>query len=90
MNPTRYQIRTSSLTFTGGCVLPGTTRGAGQTALPDDLEHACVEQVAYWYQNRFRLGLISIPAEGRTFYLAQSDLLPQVQSILKRYERYSL
>jgi hypothetical protein len=36
--------------------------------LPDDLEHACVEQVAYWYQNRFRLGLLSMPAEGRTFY----------------------
>jgi uncharacterized phiE125 gp8 family phage protein len=78
------------VTFTGGYVLPGTTPGAGQTALPDDLEHACVEQAAYWYQHRFRLGLLSMPAEGRTFFnIAQIDLLPQVQSVLKKYERYS-
>ncbi len=79
------------VTFTGGYVLPGTSPGAGQTAVPDDLEHACAEQVAYWYQNRHRLGLLSIPAEGRTFYsLMQIDLLPHVQSVLKRYERYHL
>jgi uncharacterized phiE125 gp8 family phage protein len=79
------------VTFTGGYVLPGTTPGAGQTALPDDLEHACTEQVAYWYQNRHRLGLLSIPAEGRTFYsLAQIDLLPHVKELLKWHERYTL
>ena len=39
---------------------------------------------------RFRLGLLSMPAEGRTFFnIAQIDLLPQLQSILKKYERYS-
>jgi uncharacterized phiE125 gp8 family phage protein len=85
---TRYEQ--ARITYTGGFVLPGTVPGAGQTALPDDLEHACVEQVAYWYQNRFRLGLTSMPAEGRTFFnLAQIDLLPQVQSVLIRYERYA-
>jgi uncharacterized phiE125 gp8 family phage protein len=79
------------VTFTGGYVLPGTTPGSGQTALPDDLEHACTEQVAYWYQNRHRLGLLSIPAEGRTFYsLAQIDLLPHVKELLKHYACYSL
>ena len=79
------------VTFTGGYVLPGTTPGSGQTALPDEIEHACVEQVAYWYQNRHRLGLITMPAEGRTFFsLAQIDLLPNVLSILKRYERFAL
>ena len=86
---TRYEQ--ARVTYTGGFVLPGSSPGAGQTALPDDLEHACTEQVAYWYQNRFRLGLTSMPAEGRTFFnIAQIDLLPQVQSILKRYERFSL
>ena len=86
---TKYEQ--ARVTYTGGYVLPGTTPGSGQTALPDDLEHACTEQVAYWYQNRFRLGLLSMPAEGRTFFnIAQIDLLPQVQSILKRYERFSL
>src|SRR5688572_19069332 len=86
---TKYEQ--ARVTFTGGYVLPGTTPGAGQTALPDDLEHACVEQVAYWYQNRHRLGLLSMPAEGRTFFnIQQLDLLPQVASVLKRYERFSL
>ncbi len=84
---TKYEQ--ARVTYTGGYVLPGTSPGAGQTALPDDLEHACTEQVAHWYQNRFRLGLLSMPAEGRTFFnIAQIDLLPQVQSILKRYERF--
>ena len=86
---TKYEQ--ARVTFTGGLVLPGTTPGAGQAALPDDLEHACVEQVAYWYQNRHRLGLLSMPAEGRTFFnIAQIDLLPQVASILKRHERFCL
>jgi hypothetical protein len=58
--------------------------------LPAELEQACVEQAAYWYQNRHRLGLRSVPAEGRTFYqLSEIDLLPQVQSVLRTYERWA-
>ena len=83
------QTQQAKVTYTGGYVLPGTTPGSGQTALPDDLEQACVEQVAYWYQNRHRLGLLSMPAEGRTFYqLAKIDLLPQVMAVLQKYERW--
>src|SRR5258706_7731423 len=37
------------ITYTGGYVLPGATAGAGQTALPDDLEQAAVEQVVLSY-----------------------------------------
>src|ERR1041385_3900280 len=40
------------VTYNGGYVLPGTSVGAGQTALPDDLEQAVVEQVAWWYMDR--------------------------------------
>jgi gp6-like head-tail connector protein len=84
---TQYQH--AKVTYTGGYVLPPNTPGAGQTALPDDLEQTCVEQVAYWYQNRHRLGLLSVPADGRTFYqLAKIDLLPQVEAVLKKYERW--
>ena len=83
------QTQQAKVTYTGGYVLPGNTPGAGQTALPDDLEQACVEQVAYWYQNRQRLGLLSVPADGRTFFqLAKIDLLPQVEAVLKKYERW--
>src|SRR6266571_4985055 len=40
------------VTLTGGYVLPGDTPVAGQTALPDDLEQAAVEQIAYWFRNQ--------------------------------------
>src|SRR5215471_7630746 len=46
------------VTYSGGYVLPGATPGAGQTALPDDLEQAVVEQVSSWFLNRDKLGLI--------------------------------
>jgi gp6-like head-tail connector protein len=83
------QAQQAKVTYTGGYVLPPNSPGAGQTALPDDLEQACVEQVAYWYQNRHRLGLLSVPADGRTFYqLANIDLLPQVEAVLRKYERW--
>ena len=79
------------VTYTGGYVLPGTTPGSGQTALPDDLEQACVEQVAFWYQRRHQLGLVTVPSDGRTFYqLGQIDLLPNVLPVLKKYERMQI
>ena len=37
------------VTYTGGYVPPGATVGTGQTALPDDLEQAAVEQIAAWF-----------------------------------------
>src|SRR5437879_4691307 len=43
--------------YAGGYVLPGTAPAAGQTALPDDIEQAAVEQVAYWFRNRDKAGL---------------------------------
>src|SRR6266702_5430237 len=53
-----YQLAQARITYTGGYVLPGTTPGAGQTALPSDLEQAAVEQVAAWFRNRDKTGLI--------------------------------
>src|SRR5437879_1463647 len=79
------------VTYTGGYVLPGTAPGAGQTALPDDLEQAAVEQVAYWYQNRDKLGLVRIwPHDGTFETFAQLDLLIQVKAVLRKYERWSV
>jgi hypothetical protein len=89
LTPLGVASQQARVTYTGGYVLPGTTPGVGQTALPAELEQACVEQAAYWYQNRHRLGLRSVPAEGRTFYqLSEIDLLSQVQSVLRTYERW--
>jgi hypothetical protein len=77
------------LTYTGGYVLPGATPGAGQTALPNDLEQAAVEQVAYWYRNKDLLGLIRNWPSGGTYQVFRNaELLPTVEATLKTYERW--
>src|SRR2546422_787533 len=77
------------VTYTGGYVLPGDTPAAGQTALPDDLEQAAVEQVAYWFRNRDGTGLLrSWPHDGTYEAFLQSDLLLEVRAVLKKYSRY--
>ena len=77
------------VTYTGGYVLPGTSPGTGQTPLPDDIEQAAVEQVAYWYQNRDKLGLVRIwPHDGTYETFAQLDLLREVKAVLRKYERW--
>ena len=79
------------VTYTGGYVLPGTMPGAGQTPLPDDLEQAAVEQVAYWYRNRDKLGLTrNWPHDGTYEGFAQLDLLHEVKAVLKKYERWNV
>ncbi|HWW03045.1 MAG TPA: hypothetical protein VNZ64_25315 [Candidatus Acidoferrum sp.] len=81
----------SRITYTGGYVLPGTTPGAGQTPLPDDIERAAVEQVAYWFQNKATIGLrISWPSGGTYQQFAAQDLLPSVQAVLTKYQRWAL
>ena len=77
------------ITYTGGYVLPGTTPGAGQAALPDDLEQAAVEQVAYWFRNKDTLGLIRNWPSGGTYQVFMKiELLPTVEATLKNYERW--
>jgi hypothetical protein len=79
------------VTYTGGYVQPGDTPDTGQTPLPDDLEQACIEQVAYWFRNRDKSGLIrSWPHQGTYEVFLQSDLLPEVRAVLKKYERFLL
>jgi len=77
------------VTYTGGYILPGTNPTGNQIALPDDLEQVCIEQVAYWYQRREQLGLVSITSGDNTVQQFQSsDLLPQVSAVLAHYERW--
>ena len=79
------------VTYTAGYVLPGTVPDAGQEPLPAEIEFSCIEQVAYWYQNRHRLGLVSVSGEGGAIQqFAQLDLLPHVKAVLKSHERYIL
>ena len=77
------------ITYTGGYVLPGTTPDPGQTALPDDLEQAAIEQVAYWYRNKETLGLIRNWPSGGTYQVFMKiELLPSVEAALRSYERW--
>lgn len=77
------------VTYTGGYVLPGTTPGSGQTALPDDVEQAAIEQAAYWYQRRNQLGLTSVSGEGASLQnFGELDLLPAVRAALVPHIRH--
>jgi hypothetical protein len=84
------------ITYTGGYVLPGTTVDTGQTALPNELEHAAIEQAVYYWQNRDRLGLSSVSGEGGSIAMNPAsvvkplDLLSMVLPVLKKYERLVL
>lgn len=83
--------------YTGGYVLPGDpdptplpAPGLSPTRLPEDLEHAAVEQVAAWFQNRDKLGLVRHWPSGGTYdVLSQQPLLPSVAGILRKHERWS-
>jgi hypothetical protein len=99
VNPTRNIIELATtlgtsrqigrVTFAGGYVLPGTTPSEGQTALPDEIEQAAIEQCAYWYQRKDQLGLTSVSGEGGSIsQFAALDLLPGVTKVLKKYERW--
>jgi hypothetical protein len=79
------------IVYTGGYVLPGAAVGAGQTPLPADLEQAAVEQVAFWFQNRERLGLQRIWDYHATYrQFADLDLLQGVRAVLASYKRLSI
>lgn len=82
----RYRGR---VTYAGGYILPGDEVKPGQTPLPADIENACVEQVAYWYQNRSTLGLTRVTdSAGLTTVTLSQDLLASVQSTLDQHVRW--
>jgi hypothetical protein len=79
------------VTYTGGYVVPGTTCTAGQTPLPIELENAVIEQVAFWFEHRDALGVLRIwPTGGNYIQLVDTDLLPAVRAVLRRYTRFSM
>jgi len=77
--------------YTGGYVLPGASPGFGQTPLPQDLEQAAIEQLAYWFQTRDRIGRrITWPSGGTYEQFIAQDLLQTVSATLNRHKRYAL
>jgi hypothetical protein len=89
--PLRSPAALARVTYTGGYVLPGTTPTAGQTVLPVELENAVVEQAAFWFERKDAPGVIRIwPSGGNYVQLVDTDLLPAVRAVLRRYVRFSL
>jgi hypothetical protein len=90
-NPLGTRYQQARVIYTGGYVLPGSSPGPGQTALPADLEHAAVEQIASWFLHRDKVGLVrNWPSGGVYQQFVPGPLLPQVESILARYQRWNL
>ena len=62
--------------------------------LPDfrtNLDTAAVEQVAVWFQDRDKLGLIRHwPSGGVYMVFTQLPLLPQVSAMLRPYRRWAV
>ena len=79
------------LAYTGGYILPGTDPAPPAppaSPLPPDLEQAAVEQIAYWFQNRERLGLKTFWPSGDAYrQFAALDLLAPVQATLAHHRR---
>jgi hypothetical protein len=79
------------VTYTGGYVMPGTVATAGQAALPVELEEALLQQVAYMYQSRDKLGIITQWDAGTAYRQYQkAELLSEVAAVVQRYRRYTL
>jgi hypothetical protein len=77
--------------YTGGYVPPGTSPEPGQTALPVEIESAAVEQVAFWFMNRERIGLARSWDYHATYrQFAALDLAPSVKAVLDRYRRWAV
>lgn len=79
----------ATVTYSGGYLLPdGSSPSQASVPLPADLQYAAVEQMAWMYQNRSRLGITSMTGEHGSFaQIPKLDLLPNVAQILSRYER---
>ena len=76
------------VTYTGGYLLPGNPDVASATRLPAELEHAAIEQTAFWFQTKDKLGVIrQWPTGGGYVQFADPDLLPSVRAILARHSR---
>jgi hypothetical protein len=91
------QPSTCRMTYTGGYVLPAdpdpqpSSNNPQPVRLPADLEQAAVEQVAFWFQNRDRLGLLRIWDYHATYrHFAALDLLDGVKAVLRKHARWIL
>lgn len=63
---------------------------AGYTAIPNEIEQACIELVALRYKDRDRIGLVSKELAGESVTFSQKEFSDSVESTLKQYRRVML
>ena len=90
LDPVPTARRLASVTYTGGYLLPGSAPVPSAIPLPPDLEQAAVEQVAFWFQSKDKLGLKTSWPTGHYEQFVTFDLLPSVTSVLRKYTRLDL
>ena len=75
-----------------GFAAAGATPGTGETAMPDDVVEAAIQQACYTYQRRQNLGVTGESAGqgGSRSYMDEMAILPQVAAIMQGYARMIL
>ena len=75
----------------GGYCAAGVTPGSGETALPDDIREAAIEQSCLFFKRKDDLGLSSVSFEGGSIQKFNTlDLFPFVRQTLDNYRRIIL
>ena len=87
--------RTVQAVYTAGFTPPdvseadGYSQGAGEVLLPDDIRLRAMQQSAFEYGRRDKLGLTGAGVQGGSFSsYARDELLPAVKQTMARYKRY--
>lgn len=77
-----------ALDYSAGYVQPGQTLGAGQIALPEDIEQAVLDWCALRYKERPNVGVTARRStEGESAQPEHLDAPPNVLEVIERYKR---
>lgn len=77
--------------YRGGFAAADAVLGEGETALPDDIREAAIEQACLFFKRKDDLGLSSVSFEGGSIQKFNNlDLLPFVRDTLDRYKLITL
>jgi len=77
--------------YRGGYCAAGVTPGSGETALPDDIREAAIEQACLFFKRKDDLGLSAVSIEGGSIQKFSSlDLFPFVKQTLDGYRMITL
>ena len=83
-------IETIRITYTAGYAAPGDELGAGETALPDEIVEAAIQQAAFTYQKRDKLGLTALGSQGGSASgYAADKILAGPKITMQGYRRFA-